>query len=182
MNWLLLSAVLLLALATASLAAWWYRRRALTRLAVQPHWELVYSDDPRGKKVKLLTGGTEDAHVVGRPDRVYRIPGTKDAVIVEDKSRAKPRILYASHRMQLASYVLVVEEQLKLRVVRALVCYSDGTQEVEVDDTLRNDLREVLAEMAHVDPAHLFRNHEEPGRCYRCPHRRICGQSLVTDR
>lgn len=173
-----LVALVLAGLATLALWVWLRQKRTLKTLAVQPDWELIYADDPRAKRTKLLTGETDDAHVVGRPDRVYRIPGTRDAVIVEDKSRPKPRFLYASHRMQLAAYALVVEQQLGLRVTHALVRYSDGTQEVEVDDALRSDLRETLAEMAHVDPAHLFRNHEEVGRCRRCPHRRICGQNL----
>ncbi len=178
---LLIAGLILAAIAVAALVAWLHRRRTLSRLAVHPSWELVYADDPRKKGAKLLAVGTDDAHVVGRPDRVYRLPRSKEAVIVEDKSRPMPRFLYASHRAQLGAYVLLVEGALGLTVTRALVRYSDGTREIPVDDDLRRDTHDVLSEMAHVDPAHLFRNHDEKGRCRRCPHRRICGQSLWTD-
>jgi CRISPR-associated exonuclease Cas4 len=174
--WVLLAA--LVAVLVAWLAAFWYRSRAVRQLAVDHDWELVYCDTG---KAKLLTAHTEDAHVVGRPDRVYRIPGTDQAVLVEDKSRPKPRFLYDSHRMQLAAYVLMVEESLGLRVTRALVQYSDGSFEVRVDDFLRNQVRQVLSEMAHVKPEHLFRNHEQRGRCVRCEYRRICPQTLAPE-
>lgn len=176
---LLIIIVLVLAAVVAGVISWLYRRRVTGRLSVDHRWELVYFDS--GKKTKLLTAHTAEAHLVGRPDRVYRIPGTKDAVIVEDKSRAKPRFLYDSHRMQIAAYVLMVEESLDLCVTRALVRYSDGAIEVRVDDFLREQVRAIASEMSRVSPEHLFRNHDQRGRCYKCEYRRVCPQTLAPE-
>jgi len=169
--------LLLAAVAVAFAVSRLARTRTHAALSVQPNWELLYTDQGE-KRVALLSVSTEDAHLVGRPDRVYRIPGTKEAVIVEDKSRTKPPVLYDSHRMQLGAYVLLVEEHFGLRVTHALVRYRDGAFDVPVDDRLRETVRGLLREMAQVNPEHLFRNHEHPGRCRSCAYRQRCPQAL----
>lgn len=168
---------LLAVVALALTTAWVVRRRALARLAVGASWQLVYADEGE-KRSPLLVAHTEHAHIVGRPDRVYRIPRTDAAVIVEDKSRRRPPFLYDSHRMQLGAYVLLVEEHFHLTVSRALVRYVDGTVEVPVDDTLRDAVRTTLEEMAHANLEHAFRNHDQPGRCRPCQFRKGCPQAL----
>lgn len=175
---LLILIILILAAAIAWYASTHAHRSALKTLAVDHNWELLYTDIG-GKKTKLLMASTDEAHVVGRPDRVYRIPGTNDAVVVEDKSRVKPRFLYDSHRMQLGCYVLMAEATLKVRVVQATVQYSDGSFDIPVTEAYKAEVRALLDEMAHVTPAHLFRNHDQPGRCYRCEYRTVCPQSLA---
>lgn len=180
MNILFLIGGLGLALLIAALVAWLNHRAGLKRLAIQPNWQLLYADDA-GKKAKLLAAETEDAHIVGRPDRVYKDVKKNEAIIVEDKSRKKPRFLYDSHKMQLAAYVMMVEQKFDLPVSRALVRYSDGTIEVPVNDELREEVIEIISEMAHVVPEELFVNHNQPAKCRRCEYRNVCPQAMWTD-
>ena len=114
--------------------------------------------------------------LTGRPD--YILDTAHGKVPVEVKSRKAPPHPYASHRMQLAVYLRLLEAQGETPAY-GLLNYSDGVFRVDWDDALHGSLRDVLERMRVAEAAGVAdRDHHHKGRCHGCARRAACDQAL----
>ena len=186
---LYLSVVFLILVAIAVAARIVARGRA--RRTGLPAGRLIYGDTgaPVGRVAPVTLneeGERQERPLVsrrhgltGRPDYLVR---TREGVVpVEAKSTRRPAsgVPYDSHLMQLASYCLLVEDQLGASVPYGVVRYRDGEVRVAYTPELRAALLELLDEMREArDAEEVHRSHDEPPRCAACGYRDACDESL----
>jgi CRISPR-associated exonuclease Cas4 len=130
-----------------------------------------------GRTVALddVTLFSERLGLVGRPDRLVR---EGEAIIPEEWKSAK-RVSHG-HRLQLATYFLLIEEEYGVRPPHGFVVLGDGSRHrVENTERLRS---EVLA-VAERIREHRRKLREEipvqqpPAKCRACGQRANCGQA-----
>ena len=81
--------------------------------------------------------------------------------------------------MQLAAYVLLVEETHTTRVSHGLLKYRDAVFEIEMTNELRARLIALRDEMrANATAVDVARGLSEPRRCRPCGYRAECGEEL----
>lgn len=129
---------------------------------------------------------------VGRVPRMhsprYGLAGTPDElrtsdrghwVPVEIKSSVGPTRgapVYASHRIQLLAYCLLVEEQYGVSPPYGILIYRDGApREVAWNGSARN---EVIDWIGRARQPYRDEADPSPGKCARCPYRRQCDRAL----
>lgn len=114
--------------------------------------------------------------LAGRPDLLRRRPD--GAVIpIELKSRPAPRRgPYASHRLQLAAYCLLVEEETGSPPPYGVLRYADGQVEVPWDRAARTELFGVLAEVRRPYDGRAL---PAPAKCAGCVWSPNCDASLA---
>jgi CRISPR-associated exonuclease Cas4 len=147
-------------LAARSLA----RRRREAR-----HGSLVSVDDAPGAAPRMRSS---TYRISGRPDELRRLPDGR-LVPVEFKSRTSPRRgLPRSHRVQVATYCLLVEETTGRAPPYGVVRYGDGGEARVAWDARARD--EVLTLRAALDRPYDGRATPSVARCTRCPWRDVC--------
>ena len=171
--------------------AWLSARRGARQVDL-PEGRLIYSDTGaaigRIAPVTLNERGERQekpllSHrhgLVGRPD--YLVQTDEGIVPVEAKSANCPPngVPYESHLMQLASYCLLVEDELGERVPFGVIRYRDRQLRVDYTDELRETLLELLAEIRAARAAEeVHRSHDERARCAPCRYREMCDESLA---
>ncbi len=116
--------------------------------------------------------------LVGKPDYIVEEGGA--LIPVEVKPSRVARIPYESDILQLAAYVVLVEEHFGVASGYGLLKYRDVVFRVPLTDALRARLLEVLAALRHDWVARdLPRSHSDPPRCRQCGYRAQCGQALT---
>lgn len=94
---------------------------------------------------------------------------------IKVKSRKRPPILYESHLLQLATYCLLIEDNLKKPSPYGLLHYADETLQVPYTKQLRNQvLRSADALRKNRRATNVHRQHNDVGRCQRCGYRDGC--------
>lgn len=160
----LLAVALVLGLLGALLVVLSKRRRAARGLG---SGETVALDD-----VMLFS---ERLRLVGRPDRIVRQGGS----LIPEEWKSAKRVSHG-HRLQLATYFLLIEEQYGERPPFGVVVLGNGSR-VEVKNTER--LRsEVLSIAERIRAARRALREEIPVRqpaakCRMCGQRENCGQA-----
>lgn len=117
--------------------------------------------------------------LTGKPD--YLVASRRGVVPVEVKSARCPASghPHESHRLQLASYCLLVEDVLGERSPYGILRYRDRDVKVPFDRGLRRDLLAVLDAMRRSGAARdARRTHADAGRCARCALRDECGEAV----
>lgn len=174
------AALSLLGLALLVAGGWLYfqaqRRRHSTGL---PGGEIIYVD-------------TGDWHRNERPlfSARYRLSGKPDYLVAQGESiipvevkstRLRGAEPYDSHKLQLAAYCLLVEEDTGRRPPYGILHYADASVRLPYSGSLRAELLDTLKLMrAGLDARSLDRSHDEHLRCERCGFHHACGsQALV---
>lgn len=130
---------------------------------------LVAVDDAPGRG-RLLR--SERFALAGRPDELRRLPDGR-LVPVEWKSRMAPaRGPLRSHRVQVAAYCLLVEEDLGVAPPYGILRYRGGADfRIPWDRSAREELLELRAE---VDRPYDGRASPSVAKCPGCRWREVC--------
>jgi CRISPR-associated exonuclease Cas4 len=165
---------LLLCILGIFLLIWGRRKQSTSGL---PAGEVIYSDtgDWQEPEKPLLS---RRYGLVGRPDYLVRTveDGESVTIPVEVKSRRRPATPHASHILQLATYCLLVEDQLKERPPYGLLRYADATLRIPYTEELRQQVLTAAEEIrAAREARNISRQHDESNRCRACGYRTACG-------
>lgn len=117
--------------------------------------------------------------LTGKPDKI--IKKRNRLVVYEYKSsRAeKPR---RGHILQMGAYFLILEEVYPQYVMDyGILKYRDHTYRIENSQKLRDDVLKAADMMRNIASVEGYpvRNHSNPGRCFKCPFKSNCSQSLI---
>jgi CRISPR-associated exonuclease Cas4 len=165
--------LLLIAVACLLLAKFLRRRSGL------PAGEIVYEDTSGAESGVLVS---TNYGLRGKPDYLLEADDEDGLVPVEVKSSAAPRNgkPFQSHLMQLAVYLLLVEDVLEQPAPYGLIRYRDRTVRIENTDELREELFDVLDEMrATQQKGEAHRSHNQARRCTGCSVAHGCDERLA---
>ena len=146
-----------------------------------PAGTVVYSDTDQWKALEKPLVSRRYG-LVGRPDYLVEVTEKRRQVVipVEVKSRRRPPQPYDSHILQLATYCLLVEDQLKTRPPYGLLHYADSTLSIPFTDELRFAVLGIAASIrAARTAAQIHRQHVDAGRCRGCGYRLPCGEEAL---
>lgn len=139
---------------------------------------------PEEKRIKYIDRDnsellrSEKWKLQGRPDLVAEIDD--DIVPIEIKSSSMPKIKPFSHIMQLTAYAILVEEKYGKRVYYGILKYPQGNLRIEIDENMRETLRNLLLKMEEVrGTMEAHRNHNNKGKCEGCYRKNYCPESLA---
>ena len=170
----LLAAALLLGLAAMAMLALANHLRQQSGL---PEGEVVYEDaSGQGKELFSRRLGLS-----GKPD--YLLEDDEGNLIpVEVKSGYAPRgdEPYESHLLQIAAYLLLVEEVLQRPAPYGLIRYRKRTLRVDYTNDLHEELMDTMAQMRTVlARGEAHRSHNQAQRCVRCSMAHACDERLA---
>lgn len=176
----LINLIVLLAAALALLAAIGFAlSRGMRRASGLPGGEVVY-EDADGAADGMLVSNRYG--LCGKPDYLVEGEEEDDLIPVEVKSGKAPRNgqPYRSHLMQLAVYLLLVEDVLDRPAPYGLIRYRDRTLRITNTDALIEELLSVLDEMREVlADGYAERSHDQPARCAGCSVAHVCDERLA---
>lgn len=161
----------------------WLRQRSSRKLMKDYglKGERVYSDLTRETgKVRNRVFYSKSSGISGKPDNVvFQDDGT--AVVWEFKSGRAPVHPYMNHKVQLACYAILIQDETGRRVDKGVIRYGDGTVfEVPISHDLRRRAlgnKELIEDIQRgVRPK---RNHTNPNRCRSCRYRSVCPERLM---
>ncbi len=171
--------ILILALILFVAGGWLYLRSAQQRRASGlPAGDIIYADTSawRRNDRPLIS---RQHQLVGKPD--YLVSTDEGVIPVEVKStRLRGSNPYDSHKLQLAAYCLLVEDNEGARPPYGLLHYANATVRIPFDDALRNELLDTLEQMRQAQTANaITRSHDDPLRCTHCGFRHACGSQAL---
>jgi CRISPR-associated exonuclease Cas4 len=138
--------------------------------------EVKYVDDAEAKQRSEVL--LSDLHnLSGRPDYILKI--NNKFIPVEIKTGRVPKGPLFSHIIQLACYMLIIENNFGTPPY-GILRYGDREHKIDYNEDLRRTLLEKIAEMRTIlrtNEAH--RNHRRPGKCRSCSRRDKCPERLV---
>jgi CRISPR-associated exonuclease Cas4 len=138
--------------------------------------EVKYVDTrEKDKRSEVLMS---DIHnVSGRPDYILKI--NNRSIPVEIKTGRVPKGPLFSHIIQLACYLLIIENNYGTPPY-GILRYGDREHKIEYTEELRRTLLEKIAEMRNaLRSGDAHRNHRRPGKCRSCSRRAKCPERLV---
>jgi CRISPR-associated exonuclease Cas4 len=139
--------------------------------------ELDYVDDLSAGDKKPRMFVSERYGLRGRPDLIL-LEGGKH-VPVEMKTGRTPRGPLFSHILQLAAYMLLVEETYE-PPKEGLLRYSERDDRIEWSNELKMLVTFKLDEMREkLKSGEVHRNHNRPGKCAGCSRRSGCPEKLA---
>lgn len=147
-----------------------------------PSGEVVYADTASWQKVHHPLRSRR-YRLSGKPD--YLIYHEDMLIPVEVKTSYLPANgrPYASHRLQLLAYCLLVEERMGQTPPYGIIHYvgePGGDVRVLFDEAARSQLLATMDAMrAAAGRDDVPRSHNNPRRCQQCGLRHVCGQSLA---
>jgi CRISPR-associated exonuclease Cas4 len=118
---------------------------------------------------------SERLGLVGRPDRIVR---RGDTYIPEEWKSSK--CVSRGHRLQLATYFILIEEEYGVRPPYGVVVLGDGSRvEVKNTDALRSEVLSIAAKIREQrarlrEPVPVS---QPASKCTRCGQRVNCGQA-----
>lgn len=141
---------------------------------------------PPGRVIYVDTGGWNRvekplydprSNLTGKPDYLVEQDGA--LIPVEVKSGEAPLEPHAGHRLQLASYCLLVERTSGKRPPYGILRYRNRTFAIDYTAELEAELLAVLEQMRQAErQTEAARSHNSPARCTRCGYRSKCDQRL----
>jgi CRISPR-associated exonuclease Cas4 len=138
--------------------------------------EVKYVDDSEAKQRSEVLM-SELHNLSGRPDYILKI--NNKFIPVEIKTGRVPKGPLFSHIIQLACYMLIIENNFGTPPY-GILRYGDREHKIDYTEDLRNTLLDKIAEMRTIlrtNEAH--RNHRRPGKCRSCSRRDKCPERLV---
>jgi CRISPR-associated exonuclease Cas4 len=150
----------------------------LRRLSGLPQGQVIYADSPSDAGEVLIS---RRYGLSGKPD--YLLEAKSDGLIpVEVKSGIAPHLgqPYRSHLMQLAVYILLVEDVLQRQAPYGLIRYRDRTLEIANTPELREELLGLVDQMREqLSLSEVRRSHNQRSRCAGCSLAEICDERLI---
>ncbi len=170
--------LLFLAFLLLALGAWFFLRAGRLRQATGlPAGEIVYVDtgDWRRNDRPLFSAKRQ---LTGKPD--YLVENRQETIPVEFKStHLRGDDPYDSHKLQLATYCLLVEETTGKRPSHGILQYANVTLRLPYTDSLRAELLQTLEQIRKAHSARTIpRSHDDPARCRHCGYLQDCGDSI----
>ncbi|GIV89065.1 MAG: CRISPR-associated protein Cas4 [Pirellulaceae bacterium] len=115
--------------------------------------------------------------LTGKPD--YLLQQGKALIPVEVKPNRQASQPYLSDLIQLAAYLVLLEETTGSAPPYGLLRYANNTFRLRYTDEVRNEVLNTLAEMRDLLTAtDVARNHDEIARCRGCGFRSQCEEAL----
>ncbi|MBV7337171.1 Dna2/Cas4 domain-containing protein [Chloroflexi bacterium TSY] len=176
--------VFIIILLCSGLLLLWLAQRARTSAGL-PIGKVVYSDTSAWKESEkpLIS---QRYGLVGRPDYLVEVVdgslGNRQRITIpiEVKSRKRPPVLYESHLLQLATYCLLIEDNLKKPPPYGLLHYADETLQIPYTTQLRNQvLRTAAAVRKNRRANNVHRQHNDVSRCQGCGYRDGCKEEAL---
>jgi CRISPR-associated exonuclease Cas4 len=131
-----------------------------------------------GKKIKSKVLYSHMHNLSGKPDYIIKI--TNKYIPIEIKTGRVPRGPLFSHIMQLACYLLIIENNYGTPP-HGILKYGEREHKIDYTEELRRTLLEKVEEMRDIlDTAEAHRNHNRPGKCRSCSRRDKCPERLKT--
>lgn len=149
------------------------------------NYEVLYEDtSDRGTLSVWLN---EDTMLWGRPDLVLRNKDSGEVIVVDYKSGSKKPVIPVQFRVQLASYFMLVENELNVKPQKGIIKYLEDNSEDSVpnDAVFNNEVINSALELAEskrqIDTDEEFtarRNHSDAVKCLSCEYKKICPEKL----
>lgn len=112
----------------------------------------------------------------GKPDKVMKNGNNVIPYEYKSTDASKPR---EGHMLQMAAYFVILEENYPdSKVEYGVLKYKNCAFRIENDPRLRGELFKIMDRMRN-NTGEPERNHESPGRCFRCSFGEICSQRLI---
>jgi CRISPR-associated exonuclease Cas4 len=145
----------------------------LRKSVPEPGSKKIYSDLSSGGRVMV----SKRYGISGKPDMIMR--KGKSIVPFEYKSTDadRPR---SGHLLQMAAYFLILEENYPgMRIDHGILEYRRRKFRVDNSQDLKRKLLLTVQEM-RMSNGSGQRNHNNPGKCFRCSFKDSCLQNLIT--
>jgi CRISPR-associated exonuclease Cas4 len=114
----------------------------------------------------------------GRPDIILFTEGKH--VPVEIKTGRTPRGPLFSHILQLAAYLVLVEEKFGDAPPHGIIRYTERDEEIPYNQELKMLVTFKADEMRDkLRSGEVHRNHNRPGKCQNCSRREACPEKLA---
>jgi CRISPR-associated exonuclease Cas4 len=135
--------------------------------------EVDYVDEDRIKPKVLFS---DHHNLSGRPDYILKI--NNRSIPVEIKTGRVPRGPLFSHIIQLACYMLIIENNFGTPPY-GILRYGEREHMIEYTEELRKTLLEKIAEMRSIiETGEAHRNHKRAGKCRSCSRRSKCPERI----
>ncbi|OAN42869.1 CRISPR-associated protein Cas4 [Chloroflexus islandicus] len=116
--------------------------------------------------------------LTGKPD--YILQRGQALIPVEVKPNRRAAQPYPSDLIQLAAYLVLIEETTGVAPPYGLLRYADETFQLRYTAAVRDEVVATLAEMRELlDDDDVARNHDEAARCRGCGFRAHCDDALA---
>ncbi len=145
----------------------------LRKSSPEPGSRRIYSDLSSGGRIIV----SKRYRISGKPDMIMR--KGRNLIPFEYKSTdaERPR---SGHLLQMAAYFLILEENFpESRIDHGILEYRRKKFRIENSRELREKLLKTVNEMRGSDMSGK-RNHNNPGKCFRCSFKDSCLQNLIT--
>ncbi len=117
--------------------------------------------------------------LTGKPDKIIR---KRNRLVVYEYKNSRAEKPRRGHLLQMGAYFLILEETYpQYTVDYGILKYRNHTYRIENSQKLRDDVikgADMMRKIASVD-GYPVRNHNNPGRCFKCPFKTNCSQSLI---
>lgn len=146
--------------------------------------DAVFSDLSGTKTTSVMSDRVQVSNkynLTGKPDRVEKA-GRNRARIIEVKSGSAPRGgPYDNHKIQLACYAILVEENQGMRVDEGVIKYSDRNFTVRITPGLKRRVKKNIDEILQIRNSgkRPERNHCSRGKCRACEYSKTCPDPVV---
>jgi len=135
--------------------------------------EVDYVD---GDKIRPKVLFSDIHNLSGRPDYILKINNRQ--VPVEVKTGRVPRGPLFSHILQLACYMLIIENNFGTPPY-GILRYGEREHKIEYTEELRETLMKKIAEMREIiKTGEAHRNHKREGKCRSCSRREKCPEKI----
>lgn len=140
-----------------------------------PRGTEIYQDmESPGKVLRSHRWG-----LTGKPDKIIR---KRNRIVVYEFKNTRAEKPRRGHVLQIGAYFLILEETYPQYIVDyGILKYRDHTYRIENSQKLRDDVirtSDMMRNIASVE-GYPVRNHSNPGRCFKCPFKANCSQSLI---
>ncbi len=131
--------------------------------------EVIY-DDLSGHEKPLFS---RELLLTGKPDRIMKVRNNFIPIEYKSSSRDRPEM---GHVLQLGAYFILIEENYG-HVPYGYLEYKNKSFRIRNDNHLKKNVLEKVTEVRENNYPH--RNHNNPGKCAKCPFKKKCEMSLV---
>ena len=168
-----------------TLAASWQLQKALISeneselarkdVGLKEDSQIAYSDDEQTSG--LLSDNNTGLR--GRPDQIAIIDG--EFIPIEQKTGRIPKRPHRSHKMQLLSYIHLVEVNTKRTIPYGVLQYGkQDIHQIHWSEELKQELFDEIKEIQRLTiEGGAKRNHERVGKCDNCSRKYACDESLA---
>ncbi len=117
--------------------------------------------------------------LTGKPDKVIR---KRNRIVVYEYKSGSAERPKRGHLLQMGAYFIILEETYPEYIVDyGILKYRDHTYRIENSQKLRDDVLKTAHMMRNIASVNGYpaRNHSNPGKCFKCPFKSGCSQSLI---